>query len=184
MPSGMTVTIKLKPYLQEYLISALNGNLEAGKKSIIGVLLRPFLEIPPIDFIPKRYSGSEYITFELPYYNDLNVKYNYHVTDGNQIMFEESLDVWFKEIFYQYMDDKYRYIKSYKKCILQFCSDHNITFTHITYEMLKKSYYRKLKDRQKEKAEKFKNKSKKLVTNCPSSVPDKMFVQARLFFLL
>jgi hypothetical protein len=40
------------------------------------------------------------------------------------------------------VNDKLRYEKQIKKCILSFCIFYNITFNKITYEMLKKSYYR------------------------------------------
>jgi hypothetical protein len=146
-----TITLKLKPYLQEYLICSLNSNV-ASKTNLIGKLLKPLLEIRPISTAPDFLKGKEYITFILPYYNDLWIKSNLWVPPSNQEIFESYLEWHFKELFFQYMDDKVRFYKSFKKCILQFCSDHNVTFSNINYEMLKKDYYRKRSRRKTEKS--------------------------------
>jgi len=146
-----TITIKLKPYLQEYLLCSLDTN-RASRNNLIGKLLKPLLEVRPPDQIPVFPKGPEYITFVLPYYNDLWVKSNLWVSKRNQEIFESYLEWHFKDLFYQYMDDKVRFYKSFKKCILQFCYDHNITFSHLNYELLKKNYYRKRVRRKTEKS--------------------------------
>jgi hypothetical protein len=146
-----TITIKLKPYLQEYLLCSLNTN-SASRSNLIGKLLKPLLEVRPTGTIPVFPKGEQYITFVLPYYNDLWVKSNLWVTERNQEIFESYLEWHFKELFFHYMDDKVRFYKSFKKCILQFCSDHNITFSYLNYELLKKDYYRKRLKRKTEKS--------------------------------
>ena len=137
-----TITVKLKPYLQEYLVCSLNST-RASRTNLIGKLLKPLLEIRPAGVLPEFKKGPEYITFSLPYYEDLWVKSNLWIPPRNQEIFESYLEWYFKELFFQYMDDKVRFYKSFKKCILQFCFDYNVTFSNINYEMLKKDYYRK-----------------------------------------
>ena len=146
-----TITIKLKPYLQEYLICSLSTNT-ASKGNIIGKLLKPLLDIRPPEVVPEFPTGPEYITFVLPYYNDFWVKSNLWVNERNQAIFESYLEWHFKDLFFHYMNDKVRFYKSFKKCILQFCYDHNITFSYLNYEMLKKDYYRKRNRKKTEKS--------------------------------
>jgi hypothetical protein len=146
-----TITVKLKPYLQEYLVCSLNTN-RASRTNLIGKLLKPLLEIRPVDQPPELARGSDYITFVLPYYEDLWIKSNLWVSPKNQEIFESYLEWHFKELFFHYMHDKVRFYGSFKKCILQFCFDHNITFSYLNYELLKKDYYRKRKRKISEKS--------------------------------
>ena len=139
-----TITIKLKPYLQEYLVCELKSEI-AHKTNIIGKLLKPLLEIRPRDAMPDLVKGPEYISLGLPFNDDVNIRGNLWVSPKNQAIFEEFLEWHFKQLFFHYMNDKVRYSKSFKKSILQFCVDHDFTFANMNYEMLKKDYYRKRK---------------------------------------
>ncbi|MBE0663767.1 MAG: hypothetical protein IH597_15030 [Bacteroidales bacterium] len=149
-----TVTVKLKPYLQDYLRGRLNDKLSADSRNIIGVLLKPFIEYIPRDATPTFPESNEYITFELPYYDKLNTRNGtVYVNEENQVNFQRSLECFFKELFFQYVDDKVRYDLvidgknvrrgQIKKIILQFCADYNINFDNLTYDLLQKSYYRR-----------------------------------------
>ena len=146
-----TITIKLKPYLQEYLMCELKSDV-AHKTNLIGKLLKPLLEIRPKGVVVEFNKGPEYIALGLPYNDDLNIRGNLWVSPRNQAIFEEFLEWHFKRLFFHYMNDKVRFYKSFKKCILQFCSDHNITFSNLNYEMLKKDYYRKRNRKKSEKS--------------------------------
>lgn len=139
------LTIKLKPYLQEFLICKLADEAaEASRKNLIGAMLDPLVQYAPRDYVFKKYSGPEYISFELPY--DLGGKdprgSAIIISDENQRKFERLLALYFKDIFFRYVDDKIRYTGEIKKCILLFCADYHISFNEITYDMLKKAYYR------------------------------------------
>lgn len=139
-----TLTIKLEKYLQEYLLCRLRGS-EISTTNIIGALISPFIELIPADFEYKKYSGPEYITFELPaMINKMpTTDRAVYMSAENQRTFERILKCHFKDIFFSYVDDKIRYQPKIKKCILQFCADYKITYQHVNYEMLKKDYYRK-----------------------------------------
>jgi len=139
-----TVTIKLEKYLQEYLLCRLRRS-EISTTNIIGALISPFIEVMPADHQYKKLTGPEYISFQLPaMINKIPTSIqNVYISEENQRQFEKFLKCHFKDIFFAYIDDKIRYQPKIKNCILQFCADYDITFQHITYEMLKKSYYRK-----------------------------------------
>ena len=146
-----TLTVKLKPYLQEYLRSELRRS-HVSKRNILGVILMPLLErrpagIPP--FIPK---GAEFITFTLPFTRDINIRGDVWISPVNQEMLEKYLEWYFKQLFFNYMNDKVRYCGSFKKAILQFCADYEFAMNHINNEMLKKDYYRKRKRKKDEKS--------------------------------
>jgi hypothetical protein len=143
-----TLTVKLKPYLQEFLLCKLSDEAaEASKRNLIGAMLSPLVEYAPRDYIFKKKDGPDYITFEIP--RELGKKETRYgvltISEGNQREFERMLTSYFNDIFFQYVDDKIRYTTEIKKCILLFCSDYDISFNSITYEMLKKKYYRRKK---------------------------------------
>ena len=140
-----TLTVKLKPYLQEFLICKLADEAsEASKRNLIGAMLDPLVQYAPRDYVFEKKEGPEFITFELPY--DIGGKdprgSAIVISEENQNKFERLLSMYFKDIFFRYVDDKIRYKREIKKCILMFCGDYNISFNEITYEMLKKAYYR------------------------------------------
>ncbi len=151
MDDRMTISITLKPHLVEYMRCKLNEEQPyATKRNLIGVMLRPFLMVRPQDAVDLPRTG-ETITFQLPMYDDLNVRNGtVWISPENQGHFERLLDAHFKDLFYSYVDDKVRYLRqehtakgAIKKSILQFCSDYNLRFSDVTYDMLKKAYYRR-----------------------------------------
>lgn len=166
-----TITIRLKPHLQEYLRCKLGQESLTAKRTFIGPLLRPFLQIRPQKVPPVMATGEEYITIEIPTYMRFEVRRgSAYMSERNQAEFERILNAHFWDYFFSYMDDKVRYFASettrkgaIKRCILQFCSDNNISYNHINYEMMKKAYYRRRKESPK-KEKKFANN---LSLGCP-----------------
>jgi hypothetical protein len=144
-----TITIKLKPHLQEYLRCKMAD--DATLRNFVGVLMRPFLEIRPNGIAPDFSDTPDRMTFNLPCFDDLNTRNgNVWMSEDNQRNFERILEAHFRELFYSYLDDKVRYLRkehtpkgAIKKSILQFCSDNNLSFNRTTYDMLQKSYYRR-----------------------------------------
>jgi len=162
-----TITIKLKPYLQEFLVCKL-GDPDISNKNIIGALMSPFLQYVPKDYVYKPMKGDDYISFDLNRINTrLDTRLGIYVSEEGQKDFQRVLYLHFKDIFVSFVDDKIRYTKQIKKCILQFCFDYNMTFDKISYQTLKKMYYRE-KKRQEEQKQKNKGKSHlNLSLNCP-----------------
>jgi hypothetical protein len=165
-----SVTVKLKPYLQEYLLCELRTNM-ASKRNIIGILLHPFLEKRPAGIPPFIPEGPDYITFLLPGDHKKDIRGNLWVSPDNQQLFERFLEWHFKQLFFHYMNYRVNEYKSFKKAILQFCIDHEFTFSNINYEMLKKDYYRK-------------RKRKNIEKSFPQTVPGFFRINASIFITL
>ena len=153
--SRQTITIRLKPALHEFLRRNLQDDDQvASCCNFIGTLVRPFLSLRPEKTAPEFPSGPDAITIKLPLYPDLDVRHGtVYMSPDNQKHFEKILDAHFKEVFYNFVDDKVRYLRkehtkkgAIKKSILQFCSDYRLSFDSTTYEMLQKSYYRRVKN--------------------------------------
>jgi len=165
-----SVIIKLKPYLQEYLLCELRSNM-ASKRNIIGILLFPFLEKRPADVPPFIPEGPDYITFYLPGDNKKDIRGNLWISPENQQLLERFVEWHFKQLFFHYMNYRVKEYRSFKKAIMQFCIDHDFSYSHINYEMLKKDYYRK-------------RKRKNLEKSFPQTVPGFFQVQTNIFLTL
>lgn len=140
----MQVTIKLKPHLQEFLLCS-HGSNKVSYKDIYGSMLAPYLEYTPADKTPTLVQQEKsFLQLELAHWLGGKEIRNgsVYVSEENQKNFERTLSLYFREIFFNYMDDKIRYNDQIKICIEKFCMDYRISFDHITYEMLKKAYYR------------------------------------------
>ena len=147
-----TITIKLKPYLQEFIICALRDETpKASRSHFIGAILSPLLEYTPKDHIPKPVKGEDYVTLPLPReaFGIETRRGTVYMSEENQRIFERTMRIYFKSIFFQFVDDKIRYNRQIKECILMFCAHYQISFNKINYEMLKKSYYRHRKSLKK-----------------------------------
>jgi len=166
-----TLTIKLEPYLQEYLQCKLNDPVNASN-NILGAIIKPFLETMPKTADVNRFSGPEYFTFEIPHVSWINNRNGtVWISPENKKCVQRILKAHFKDILYAYVEDKRRYRISdakgnnrlrlkIKDIILQFCDDNHMRFSSINYETLKKIYYRQ----QIENTIIFSNK---LSLNCP-----------------
>jgi hypothetical protein len=151
----MNITVKVrKPHLRDYI--RYTGQASTSTKHIVGALLAPFVELRPPDVKPvANFGAEEQVSIELVGTHMPNGSVNYrgvaYVSERNQQNFERALDRVFDCLFFSYVDDKVRYEVEMKKCILQFCSDHGITYDTDVYEMLKKRYYRERKKRAEKK---------------------------------
>jgi hypothetical protein len=162
-----TLTIKLKPYLAEFLKCRMVDRV-ARKKSFVGTLLRPFITNSPPGYIYKPLTGDDVFTFELPYYDDFNVRRgSAYISEKNMEEFERILNAHFWDLFFSFMDDKMRYTTSIKKCILQFCADNSLSFNESTYEMFNKAYYRKRMNRNEKPKRERRIFGSKLSVTCP-----------------
>lgn len=167
-----TLTIKLEPYLQEYLTCKLSDPVYASSRNIVGAVVKPFLETMPRNMKHVRMEGPEYLTFEIPHVSWINNRNGtVWISPENQKNVERILKAHFKDALFSYINDKRRYRRvdpngkilqrlKIKDILLQFCSDNNITFSKVNYETLKKVYYRK----ELENTAKFSNKLSQI---CP-----------------
>ena len=157
-----TITIRLKPQLQDYIqyIMTLEGNFSEGpfllatSRSYLGRLIAPFVEYRPPDAQPLLLSGDRNLyTFMIMNYDHINVRHNkVWISEKNQIHIQNIVEAHFRLHFRVFADDKVRYQReqhtakgSIKRVIQQFCADVNITFDDVTFDMISKSYYRSRK---------------------------------------
>ena len=170
-PMCYTITIKLEPYLQEYITCKLDDPV-ASSRNILGAIIKPFVEKRPPDVAPEFPKGPKYFTLELKRENSVEIRRgSYYITAENQRHIERILKAHFRDALFSFIDDKIRYTlvdqsgrtlrgNKIKNVILQFCSENNITFSRLNYETLKKNYYRKTVENSKKAAH-------KLSRNCP-----------------
>lgn len=141
----MDVKIKLKPYLKEYVECRYLPTF-ADPKNFLRVVVKPFLERIPKNYQYKPCSDSNAITLSVPLLSDTYIgDGKVYISDKNQAHIERIIYAHFKDALVAYVDDKVRYEVEIKKCLLQFCSDCQITFNDTNYETLKKMYYRSKK---------------------------------------
>lgn len=145
--SQMTVTIKLKPYLIDFVVSQFGEQL-SSRKNFFGLLLQKFVTYRPANAPVKYPSGPGYLEITLINSADYQVRNgNAWISPKNQTDLERLLNEHFKTVFYQYMDDRVRWVRQQKEgtikdCIIQFCTDYGLNFNHIDFGTLKKAYYR------------------------------------------
>jgi hypothetical protein len=145
-----TVTVKLKPYLQEYLACKSNDNVNGSLKTFLGAIVRPFIDYLPPEGDPyfykklEGYKKEDFLEITVPVYKGMDTRNGTaYMPESNFRDFERIINVHFWDLFYNYVDDKIRYNKRIKRIIIQFCTDYHITYNRLTYDMLKKAYYRK-----------------------------------------
>jgi hypothetical protein len=157
------LTIRLKPQLQDYIryIMLVEGDadpekiLTANSRSYLGKLITPFLSYRPVDHHPL-FAGNDcnLFTFILPIYNDvIETRCNtVWISEKNQVNIQKIVEHHFRLHFRFFADDKVRYQRethtqkgSIKRTIYQFCSDMNIKYDDVTYDMISKAYYRSRK---------------------------------------
>ena len=157
-----TITIRLKPALQDYIryVMNLEGNvhdtplLVATSRSYLGRLVAPFIELRPMEAKPMLPgTDRELFTFCIVNYRSLETRRNTAwISERNQINIQNIIEAHFRLHFRVFADDKVRYLReqhtpkgSIKKVIIQFCSDMNINYDDVTFDMISKAYYRSRK---------------------------------------
>ena len=148
---NLIVTVKIKPWLKEFLQCRFGDPVLALSKNMPGVLIASLVEYTPEGYVPEKYLPDESMDVDIP--RDLAFSAprsdlgNIYLPKLNQIRFESSVSVIFKDELFYFLDDKIRYegkhrSSNMKDCIYQFCIDNKVRYNHIQYENLKKMYYR------------------------------------------
>lgn len=126
----------------------LNGATQVSAGDLFGKLIEPWVKLPPKNFIPKKELAADDFTFELPNYKFKNTDYNYYIDEEAQKYIEQMLDEIFRGMLNIHLDTilprmpkEYRGV-NIKQAIYDYCYSYNISFEHVNYEALKKSYYR------------------------------------------
>lgn len=158
----MTCTIKLKPALQEFVRYAyLNGESKVTAADTFGKLIKPWLSLPPRGYVPVASTLPDEFTFDLPQYSDKNTTCNFYIYPHGQAYIATILDAIFREQLNVHLDSILARCANLqiKDAIYDYCYAYGISFQNVTYEALKKSYYRYRKEkggvRSKKKSSRF-----------------------------
>jgi hypothetical protein len=145
----MTCTIKLKPSLQEFVRCAyLGGGNRVSASDTFGKLIKPWLSLPTrgSDVMPmaNQEASQDSFTFELPRYSDKNTDYNFYISPRGQAYIATMLDAMFRMQLNIHLDSILPRCPSLqvKQAIYDYCYSYGLSLEHISYESLKKSYYR------------------------------------------
>jgi hypothetical protein len=141
----MTCTIKLKPSLQEFVRCAyLNGESKVTAADTFGKLIKPWLSIPPKDYVPALSASQHEFTFELPLYSDKNTASNFYIYPHGQAYITVILDAIFRSQLNLHLDNMLVRCPTLqiKDAIYDYCYSYGISLENVSYEALKKSYYR------------------------------------------
>lgn len=162
--SNITITIKIKPYLKDFLVH-INGHelpdgsqvVVASKKNITGFYLFPLLEKTPVGWKPLQDDARKLLTIELPYMADMNIRCNNYLSPVGMRHFQSAIENLFLAEFYREVSRATNNNPKYKlkDAILDFCYAYEISFDNITFEMLKKKHTRyrlALKEQKKERS--------------------------------
>ncbi len=161
MEDKKTVTIRLKPYLQEFY-TGISGSTKANSslRSFLGSIIILFIERIPRDYTPKLYTGEQYFDVELKHYSHHtgpDIRGNVYINEFHFPKIERCLMEYFDSIFFTFMD-QWTSNRTYSKSrvsnpkvndgILVFCRQHKINYARY-FECLKKKYYRERNQRMK-----------------------------------
>ena len=155
-----TVTVKVSPALKEFLLSINGGSdiLLPSRCSRLWGLLRQYLTLVPNNYKPIPISGKEdsiriaiYAGRNFKSWNqtakkviEVNTLYRNYLDGAGQKIIANHLSKSFKQTFRSYMCGALSNNPelSIHDAIYCFCDDYKITMEQITYEMLRKDWYR------------------------------------------
>lgn len=158
MSSEIYTTIKIKPYLKEFILFRfLNNQYRASADDALGTTIKPFLVSPPSNLISIPIDDDDnYFTFELPNYSDKKVIVFNYIEPKSQRYIEEIFELLLREaMFHHVMQNLELNGGLIKDWIINWCRSNNVTFCKVNYETLKKAFYRyRIDQENKEKNEK------------------------------
>lgn len=158
----MTVPVKVNPALREYILCTNGGSdiVFPDYKESLWVMLKSRLSLIPSDYKPFPHGPNPgYIRVALPSNNHLDPSFNIqanrvieanplfrcHLSEEDQAAIEKFLMKGFKKTFRDFMTGAITVTDgeaSIKLAIDKFCNLYHLTMESITYEMLRKDWYR------------------------------------------
>jgi len=160
-----SITIRLKPYLREFITHRFRPEELSSRKNVVGIIVQQYISYSKTGTYQHHQEGPDILTIPLtkgPAYDPRHG--NAWISPRHQKELERVIYQLFKTTFYTYMDDRSRYIDltkdgTIKDCLLQFCLDFGLSPDSVQYDTLKKSWYRYRK--QKEQVELRQKKAEK-----------------------
>lgn len=155
MAKGITVTVAFQPMFVDYINSrwSYGYNEPVFAKDTnghIGSIVKSQLRKQPLIPNFRKYQKSECVVFELPWYQDLNIRYNNYISENG----EKLIRKWVRRKFFfdmheHILDLYFKGFTEIKAAIISFCDLHDIDPMNYNYDSLKREY---LRFRKKEKA--------------------------------
>ncbi len=142
MSSQITVAIKIKPYLKDYIISTYGPEpVKITESNRLAPLFLKRLCKVPENYKPLK-DYKDYIIFELPY-GEKNIRYNNYIPEDKQKYIAEFFESECKSQFRMFMNENQdKFSGVIKDVIFEFMRVYDINSGEDTYETLKKDYYR------------------------------------------
>jgi hypothetical protein len=143
MSSQITVAIKVKPYLKDYIIAIYGAEpVKITESNKLAPLFIKRLCKVPENYKPIK-DYSDYILFELPFNGDKNIRYNNYIPDAKQKYVAEFFESECKSQFRMFMNENQdKFSGVLKDVIFEFMRIYDINSGEDTYETFKKDYYR------------------------------------------
>lgn len=160
----MITEISVKSYIKDFIVYTQGGKhpIRASKRNLLGRLVYIFSSKVPEDchYHPNDISEHRKLEIDIGFLGNHNQlrkdpNYYFYIPRDKQRIIEDIFNSYFFELFYSYIDQNRSAFKmQIKESIEKFCFDRDISFDNITYEALKKAYYR-YRQKKDEKVENF-----------------------------
>lgn len=167
MAKGITVKVAFPQMYVDYINSkwsyGYNEPIFARElNGHVGAIVKSQLRKQPLTPDIRHYEPNQFVEFYLPYYKDLNIRYNNYISENG----EKMIRTWVRRKFFFDMHEHILelYFKGYteiKSSIIDFCDIHDMDPGNYNYDSLKREY---LRFRTKEKAIKTLRKSTTFVS--------------------
>lgn len=156
----MTVDVMVSRPIKEYILSVNDGSdlLCPARRSLLWSLIKTQLDLVPSDYRPIAPADrDDYIRIALlnsqstKSYNvnamrtlEINTLFRCHLNEDGQRVVAAHIARGFKQVFRSYMGGALgnNSALTIHDAIYEFCDDYNISMDNITYEMLRKDWYR------------------------------------------
>jgi hypothetical protein len=161
MSSGIYVTIRLEPFLQDFLrahFNCNNGVFSFPKGEDLCNKMQRLLRT-----LPETYKSEDYglynFEIEIPYMHDKDPFYYRYLSVAAQNAFVERIKDYFEEVFHERIVELRHDGHEKKECIEIFLDEHNLSIQY--YDRLIKDYQRW---RNRIVNQKFRNKKEKITS--------------------
>jgi hypothetical protein len=143
MASGQIVAIKIPPYLKEFFIYKHGAEpIKATRETKFFIFISQYLTRKPKGWKPPV-TSDDTMLIELPHNEVLEVRTYCYISEKNMPEVKTYIYGLFFGAFISYMNEKVLNQEwAIKYAIINFCDEHNMSWTKTNYETLQKIYYR------------------------------------------
>lgn len=100
MPSPMTIKIECEPHIVRFFTRIFGPMpITLPKGHVLGFTLRHLLDRPPKDHVEKSSEYETYLEIRIPFNDEKNPLYNFHLTDESKRILADRIEREFKLMF-------------------------------------------------------------------------------------